>query len=97
VRLADLSCPDALSLSPGNHDLREVSMSKCIRVSTLKIALFAVPAIVILAGIGVWTASTTKARLETAPGVRIDPFPIMINSKELPVENFTDYSFVFNE
>ena len=71
-------------------------MSKCIRVSTLKIALFAVPAIVIPAGIAVWTASSTQARLETAPEVRIDPFKIMMNPKELPVENFIDYSFVFN-
>jgi len=61
-----------------------------------KIALFAVPAAVILAGIGAWTASTTQARLETAPQVRIDPFQLMMNSKELPVGEFTDYSLVFN-
>jgi hypothetical protein len=61
-----------------------------------KIALFAVPAAVILAGIGAWAASTTQARLETALELRIDPFPLMMNSKELPVEEFTDYSLVFN-
>jgi hypothetical protein len=61
-----------------------------------KIALFAVPAAVILAGIGAWAASTTQARLATAPEVRVDPFPLMMNSKELPVEEFTDYSLVFN-
>ena len=38
-------------------------MSRRIRVSTLKIALFAVPAAVILAGIGAWAASTTQARV----------------------------------
>jgi hypothetical protein len=61
-----------------------------------KIALFAVPAAVILAGIGAWAASTTQARLETAPEVRIDPFQLMMNSKELPVEEFVDYSLVFH-
>jgi hypothetical protein len=44
----------------------------------------------ILAGIGAWAASTSQARLETAPDVRIDPFRIMVNSKDLPVEEFVD-------
>jgi hypothetical protein len=61
-----------------------------------KIALFAVPAAVILAGIGAWAVSTTQARLETPPEVRIDPFQLMMNSKELPVEEFIDYSLVFH-
>jgi hypothetical protein len=61
-----------------------------------KIALFAVPAAVILAGIGAWAASTTQARLETAPEVRIDPFQIMMNSKDLPVEELFDYSIVYH-
>jgi hypothetical protein len=61
-----------------------------------KIALFAVPAAVILAGIGAWAASTTQARLETAPEVRIDPFQIMMNSKDLPVEELFDYSLVYH-
>jgi hypothetical protein len=60
-----------------------------------EIALFALPAGVILAGIGAWSASTTQARLETAPEVRIDPFHLMMNSNELPVEEFIDYSLVF--
>jgi hypothetical protein len=61
-----------------------------------RIALFAVPAAVMLAGIGAWAASTTQARLETAPEVRIDPFQLMMNSKEPHVEEFTDHSLVFN-
>jgi hypothetical protein len=61
-----------------------------------KIAWFAVPAAVILAGIGAWATSTTQARLETAPEVRIDPSQLMMNSKELPVEEFADYSLVFD-
>jgi hypothetical protein len=48
------------------------------------------------AGIGAWAASTTQARLETAPEVRIDPFQIMMNSKDLPVEELFDYSFVYH-
>jgi hypothetical protein len=61
-----------------------------------KIALFAVPAAVILAVIGAWAASTTQARLETAPDARIDSFQLMKNSKELSVEEFVDHSLVFN-
>lgn len=69
-------------------------MSRCIRVSTLKIALFAVSAAVILVAIGAWPGSTTQARLETAPAVGIDPFQLMINSKDLPVEYFSDDALV---
>ena len=62
-----------------------------------KIGSIAVGTSLILAVVGVWVASTTQARrLETAPEVRIDPFQIMLNSKELPVENFTDHSVVFS-
>jgi hypothetical protein len=60
-----------------------------------KIALFAVPAAVILAGIGAWAASTTQARLETPSKAGIAPFQLMMNSKELPVEEFTDDSLAF--
>jgi hypothetical protein len=60
-----------------------------------KVALFAVPAAVILAVIGAWAASTTQARLETAPEVRIDPFQIMMNSKDLPVEELFDYPLMY--
>jgi hypothetical protein len=58
----------------------------------LKVALFAVPAGVILGGIGAWAvaASTPQARLETASKVSIDPFQLMLNSKDLRDENFTD-------
>ena len=60
-----------------------------------KIDLFAVSAVVILAGIGAWGASTTHARLETASEVSIAPLQLMMNSKELPVEELADYSLVF--
>jgi hypothetical protein len=73
-------------------------MSKCTRVSTLKIALFAIPAAVILAGIGAWVATTTQARVVAPIGATaaIDPIQLMINAKELPTEEFVDYSFVFS-
>ncbi len=63
-----------------------------------KISGFALPAALFLAGVGGlgWVATSTHARLETAPEVRIDPFQLMMNSKELPVEKFTDHSLVFH-
>ena len=53
-----------------------------------KIALFAVLAALMVAGIGAWAASTTQARLATASESGIDPFQLMMNSKELPVEEW---------
>ena len=64
-----------------------------------KTSLFAAAAALILAGgIGAWAISTTQARVEAAaPGVSVDPLQIMMkNTKELPAEEFVDYSFVFN-
>ena len=50
--------------------------------------LFAVAAAFILAGIAVWVASTTHARVEAAiEDHRIDPFQIMLNARDLPVEH----------
>ena len=63
-------------------------------------ALFSVT---ILAGVGAWATSTTQARLEAAPDikidtdVRIDTLEIMMKyGKDLPTEEFVDNSFVFN-
>ena len=54
-----------------------------------KIALFAVPAAFILASIVAWATSTTHARVDAAmEGPRIDPFQIMLNARDLPVEHF---------
>ena len=36
----------------------------------------------------------TQARVAT-PTVQIDPFQIMTGAKQLPTEDFADYSFVF--
>ena len=55
----------------------------------LKIGLFAVATAFILARIGAWAASTTRAGVEAAiEDHRIDPFQIMLNVKDLPVEHW---------
>ncbi len=63
-----------------------------------KIGLFAVAAALIVAGVGAWVATTTEARVIAPIGVRaaIDPLQIMMNARNLPTEEFIDYSFVFN-
>jgi hypothetical protein len=63
-----------------------------------KIGLFAVAAALIVAGVGAWVATTTQARVIAPIGVRaaIDPLQIMMNARDLPTEEFIDYSFVFN-
>jgi hypothetical protein len=61
-----------------------------------KIALFAVPAAVILAGIGAWAASITQARVDTPPGPGVDNIQLMMNARDLPTEHWVDYSVVFN-
>jgi hypothetical protein len=57
----------------------------------------AVAAILILTGVGGWAASTTQKRVEAlAPAEGIDTSQIMMNARDLPTEEFTDYTFVFN-
>jgi hypothetical protein len=59
-----------------------------------KIGLFAAAAL-ILAGVGAWAASTTHTPTSAA-AARLDPSQMMVNAKALPVEDFIDYTFVFN-
>jgi hypothetical protein len=62
-----------------------------------KISLYAVATFLILTGVGGWIASTTQARVETpALAEGIDPSQMTINARDLPTEEFTDYTFVFN-
>jgi hypothetical protein len=62
-----------------------------------KISLIAVAAVVILAGVGGWVASTTHARVQAPLAVGgIDPLQIATNARDLPTEHFVDYSFEFN-
>jgi hypothetical protein len=60
-----------------------------------KISLFAVTAAVIATGFGVWAASSTNARVAPSVGQGIEPFPLMMNAKELPTAELADYTFVF--
>jgi hypothetical protein len=61
-----------------------------------KTTLFAVAATLIVAGVGVWAASTTTARVAPSTGDGIEPFQLMMNAKELPTVEFVDYTFVFH-
>jgi hypothetical protein len=62
-----------------------------------KIKLFAVAATLIVAGFGVWTASSTNARVVVpSVGQGVEPFQFMKNAKELPTVEFVDYTFVFH-
>ena len=47
--------------------------------------------------IGGWATSTSQARVATLAGDPINPSQIMTtNAKNLPTEEFVDYTFVFN-
>jgi hypothetical protein len=61
-----------------------------------KIGLFTMTAALILAGVGAWAASTHRTPADTSAGVRLDPSQMMVNAKALPIEDFVDYTFVFN-
>lgn len=62
-----------------------------------KISLYVIATFLILTGVGGWIASTTQARVE-APALAetINPSRIAMNARDLPTEQFTDYTFVFN-
>ena len=61
-----------------------------------KISLFAVAAALIVAGVGGWVASTTNARVAPSIGPGIEPFQLMMNTTDLPIVEFVDYTFVFH-
>ena len=59
-----------------------------VRRQIRKIGLFAVAAAFIFAGIGAWAAST-HGRVEAAiEDHSIDPFQMMLNARDLPVEHY---------
>jgi uncharacterized membrane protein len=62
-----------------------------------KTSLYVIATFLILTGVGGWIASTTQARVE-APALAetVDPLQIMMNARDLPTEEFEDYTFVFN-
>ena len=61
-----------------------------------KISLVAAAAL-ILAGFGAWVATTTQARVKAPIGAvpigskPIDPFQMMLNSRDLPIEQFCQF------
>ena len=57
--------------------------------------LFAVAAVLVLAGALGWIATTTHAQAPVR-SEGINPSEIAMNAKNLPLEEFVDYSFVFN-
>ena len=48
-----------------------------------------------LAGVGIWATSTTRARIDVPVGAQIDPLQIMTNKRDLPVERYVDYTVIF--
>jgi hypothetical protein len=61
------------------------------------ISLYVIATFLMLTGVGGWIASTTQARVD-APALTetINPSQIAMNARDLPTEQFTDYTFVFN-
>jgi len=48
-----------------------------------------------LAGVGIWATSTTRARIDVPAGAQIDPLQITIGARSLPVAHYDDYSLEF--
>ena len=60
-----------------------------------KTTSFAVAGAVALAGVAVWAATGTQARVDTSTGPNIEPLQITLTLNQLPAANYVDYSFVF--
>ena len=58
-----------------------------------KISMFA--AALILTAAGAWAITTTPRVVASTP-VRIDPFEMMTNTRDLPAPHYVDYSLIFN-
>ena len=57
---------------------------------------FVVATALMLAGIGVWAASTTEARIDVPAGAQVSPSQLTMGARNLPVAHYDDYSVVFN-
>jgi hypothetical protein len=60
-----------------------------------KLALFALGAVAILTAASGWNTTTIHAQAPVRTGA-IDPSQITMNAATLPVDEFVDYSFVFD-
>jgi hypothetical protein len=74
---------------------RDVNSNR-VRKQMRRTILFAGAAVFILAAVGGWMASYTQARVTTPTDgrARIDPFNIMLNTKQLHAERFEDFSML---
>jgi hypothetical protein len=60
------------------------------------ITLFAVAAAIVATGVfGVWAASPSSALIIPSMSQGVEPLRVMMNAKDLPTEEFVDYTFVF--
>ena len=48
-----------------------------------------------LAGVGIWATSTTRARIDVPASAQIDPLQITIGARSPPVAHYDDYSLEF--
>src|SRR5436190_15273711 len=53
-----------------------------------KISLFAAAAVLTATGLGVWTTSSTNARIAPSIGQGTEPFQLMLTAKQLPTAEF---------
>jgi hypothetical protein len=59
--------------------------------------LFAVSTVALMvAFVAGWVIPNTQARVVQATSVQVDTFQTMTGAKQLPSEQFADYSFIFN-
>jgi hypothetical protein len=49
-----------------------------------------------LAGVGIWATSITRARIDVPAHAQIDPLQITIGARHLPVAHYDDYSLEFH-
>jgi hypothetical protein len=49
-----------------------------------------------LAGVGIWATSPTRARIDVPAGAQINPLQITMGARNLPVAHYDDYSLEFN-
>ena len=55
-----------------------------------------VVAIAMLAGVGIWATSSTRARIDVPARAQINPLQITMGARNLPVAHYDDYSLEFN-
>jgi len=48
-----------------------------------------------LAGVGIWATSSTRARIDVPARAQINPLQITMGARNLPVAHYDDYSLEF--